>query len=70
MECRKRAHHYRKHIRPWKRQAVYRRDGYRCVECGAEGELSIDHVVAIRDGGTNNIENLQTLCRTCNQAKN
>lgn len=67
--CRRATHNYRKRIRPWKREAVYRRDGYRCVTCGAGDELSIDHIVAIKDGGTNRLENLQTMCRSCNTEK-
>lgn len=70
VERRRQTHNYRKRIRPWKRQAVYRRDGYRCVRCGSTEELSLDHKVAIKDGGTNGIDNLQTMCRPCNTEKN
>ena len=52
---------------------VYRRDGYRCKMCGASkndgAELTIDHIKPLADGGTNDINNLQTLCKECNENK-
>lgn len=54
------------------RHEVFQRDGYRCRECGAskdETSLEIDHIVPVARGGTNDIDNLQTLCRECNRMK-
>ena len=55
------------------RHEVFVRDGYRCKECGASVEdgatLEIDHIVPVAKGGTNDIDNLQTLCKECNRAK-
>ena len=54
------------------RHKVFKRDGYRCRECGAsndETSLEIDHIVPVARGGTNDIDNLQTLCRECNRMK-
>ena len=51
---------------------MFKRDGYRCRECGAskdETSLEIDHIVPVARGGTNDIDNLQTLCRECNRMK-
>ncbi len=41
----------------------------RCLCCGQEKPLSPDHVVPVSCGGSNAIENIQPLCRECNQAK-
>lgn len=51
------------------RFAVYRRDSYRCLHCNAETRLSIDHIVPVSRGGTHDIDNMQTLCRSCNSRK-
>lgn len=41
----------------------------RCLSCGEQKELTVDHVVSIKDGGSNTIDNLQPLCRSCNSRK-
>lgn len=54
------------------RFAIYQRDGYRCVCCGRtqnETYLEIDHIKPISKGGKSTYDNLQTLCRRCNQYK-
>ncbi len=57
------------------RWTVLKRDNYRCIKCGASPsndhtvELEVDHVIPVARGGGNAIENLQTLCRLCNQGK-
>lgn len=51
------------------RRAVYQRDGWKCVHCGNDNDLTIDHKLPVVRGGTNAIDNLQTLCRRCNLAK-
>lgn len=52
------------------RQAVFDRDGRLCLECGATDDLTIDHIIPRTHGGTNDDDNLQTLCRRCNSSKN
>ena len=37
-----------------------------CQKCGAADRLEIDHVVPLVLGGTNYIDNLQVLCKSCN----
>jgi hypothetical protein len=51
------------------RWAVFRRDGYRCVGCGYDADLTADHIHPEVKGGRTGIDNLQTLCRRCNSKK-
>lgn len=53
------------------RTLVYRRDGYACVECAEDDitRLSIDHRIPVTLGGSNDTENLRTLCKRCNSSK-
>ena len=51
------------------RRAVLQRDGYRCQLCGKAGRLDVDHRIRKEDGGGDESENLQALCRTCHIAK-
>lgn len=32
-------------------------------------DLTVDHKVAKSEGGTDEVKNMQTLCRNCNQSK-
>lgn len=59
----------RKDIPASLRTAVYERDEYRCVECGTFRDLSVDHIFPVSKGGTNEFENLRTLCKPCNSRK-
>lgn len=51
------------------RAMVFERDGYRCMACGATDDLSVDHIIAESKGGPTTLDNLQTLCRSCNSRK-
>lgn len=52
---------------------VLKRDGYRCRYCGntpADGVLlHVDHIVAVAEGGSNELSNLATACLPCNIGK-
>lgn len=43
--------------------------GYRCLRCGEQKTLTVDHVVPLTKGGANAICNIQPLCRSCNARK-
>jgi len=45
------------------------RDGFMCVECGATDMLDVHHIVHRADGGSNSLDNLQTLCKACHAKK-
>jgi len=49
--------------------ALGRRDGFNCQECGVSTDLQIDHIVAVANGGGNEMANPQLLCASCNLAK-
>jgi hypothetical protein len=54
------------------RHEVFKRDGYKCKECGATKEektLHCDHIISVAQGGNDEMDNLQTLCDDCNLAK-
>lgn len=41
----------------------------RCLACGSDGPLTIDHVVPVSKGGANTAANVQPLCARCNTSK-
>ena len=56
---------------PSLRIQALRRDGFRCVECGARGRLEVDHIKPVRDRPdlAYSLDNLQCLCRRCHSRK-
>ena len=58
-----------------RRRSVFQRDKNTCQICGYVGtglddpKLTLDHIVSVRNGGSNKIVNLQCLCYDCNQLK-
>lgn len=68
----------------WIRRAVVKRRGPDCASCGTHiasslvdggpeypeyEKIDIDHILALKDGGTNHIDNLQVLCKDCHKEK-
>jgi 5-methylcytosine-specific restriction endonuclease McrA len=53
------------------KEVVLERDGNRCTVCGTKGSkknpLTMHHVKYRRNGGTNDPDNLVTLCKTCHE---
>jgi hypothetical protein len=55
------------------RYRIFKRDGFRCQICGRtqadDVTLHVDHRKSVADGGSDELENLQTLCSDCNLGK-
>jgi hypothetical protein len=55
------------------RYQVFSRDAFRCKACGHGADdgvkLTVDHVIPVDWGGTNDMSNLLTLCDECNRGK-
>jgi hypothetical protein len=45
---------------------IYARDGKKCRQCGTTIDLIVTHIIPLARGGTNDPDNLQVLCRSCN----
>lgn len=55
-----------------KRKAVYHKYGGRCAYCGCHinfPNMSLDHIEPRRNGGSNDINNLNPSCKSCNSKK-
>ena len=59
----------RKKISGTTKKIVFERDAYRCVKCSGYVDLCVDHKHPWSRGGTDDVDNLQTLCRSCNSRK-
>ena len=52
------------------RLQVFVRDDFTCTYCGARGvRLECDHIIPLSRGGSDDLTNLTTACKPCNQAK-
>lgn len=62
----------RKAISTKTRFDIFKRDEFICQYCGSHPPtviLHVDHIVAVAEGGTNDLENLVTSCQSCNLGK-
>lgn len=50
-------------------QAVLIKYNHQCLCCGSVENIQKDHVMPVSMHGTDNIDNLQPLCATCNNKK-
>ena len=51
------------------KDAVWRRDEGKCIECGSNENLEFDHIIPHSKGGANTYRNIQLLCEKCNRQK-
>lgn len=49
--------------------ALCERFEHRCLRCGEQKPLEIEHIEPLSKGGANTIDNIQPLCRGCNRRK-
>jgi 5-methylcytosine-specific restriction endonuclease McrA len=56
---------YRRKRRP----EVFARDINICKYCGSTESLEVDHIIPLARGGSNELDNLQILCKKCNRKK-
>jgi 5-methylcytosine-specific restriction endonuclease McrA len=59
----------REPLKQSERTTVFEKDKYTCQKCGRREALQVDHIIPVSKGGTNDLSNLQTLCRSCNLRK-
>lgn len=50
--------------------ALKERYNYCCAICGEKKPLTVDHIIPLSKGGSDDISNIQPLCRNCNSKKN
>ena len=43
--------------------------GNRCIDCGSQEELELDHIIPKYIGGKNRLANVQILCKKCHSKK-
>lgn len=47
------------------RQEALEKDGFKCGNCGSTDLLDVHHIVPLSAGGSSELGNLKTLCRSC-----
>jgi len=47
------------------RLVVIKRDNYKCANCGSSINLCVHHIVPVRNGGKDTLDNLVTVCNIC-----
>jgi hypothetical protein len=69
MNLREKRNEYYRIINPDLRNAILEKYNHKCAKCNSSESLEIDHIQALSLGGTNDVDNFQILCRTCNKKK-
>lgn len=59
-------------IEPHIKRQIWERQNEKCAYCGQRKQLkrmTVDHIIPLSKGGTDDIENLQCTCKKCNRLK-
>ena len=59
-------------IAPYEKRRIYDRQNGLCAYCGRHRNIkymTIDHIIPLSKGGTDDISNLQCTCKACNNLK-
>lgn len=51
------------------KERVFKKSQNKCCICGCGTDLEVDHIISVKSGGNNSLENLQALCQNCNSKK-
>jgi 5-methylcytosine-specific restriction endonuclease McrA len=51
------------------KNAIYKRDGYKCQYCSSTKNLTLDHIIPKSKGGKTTYSNLVVACSSCNTKK-
>lgn len=63
----------RRQFTDYEKKTIYAKNNGKCAICGKPvmyKKMTIDHIVPISQGGTNDFSNLQLACHSCNRLKN
>lgn len=47
------------------RRIVLQRDQFQCQVCKRFGKMEVDHIIPSHKGGSNELDNLQAICKDC-----
>jgi 5-methylcytosine-specific restriction endonuclease McrA len=56
----------RKMTTKWKNK-VKKKSHKRCVKCGCKDNLTLHHIIPLKNGGTNKYSNIMVLCVECHR---
>ncbi|NBK77313.1 HNH endonuclease [bacterium D16-76] len=62
----------RRRLTQIERRTIYNLTGGRCAYCGTQiafDDMQVDHVVPLRKGGSDTMDNMLPACRSCNHYK-
>ena len=61
----------RRSVSETKKKFIASRQNWKCHSCQSQLDASfeVNHILALQDGGTNQVDNLEALCRNCHGQK-